>query len=130
MLSIISYTMVAQERRFENFEQINAMRIAMITKKMDLSSEQAQKFWPLYNAYEADLKTIEAEEKSFFEKNKNKKKLSQFLAIRASKQSTLNAFVENLKKFLSDEKILTLFQAEQQFNEMLVNKVKARMQKQ
>jgi len=33
-------------------EKLNAYKIAFFTKKMDLSSQEAEKFWPLYNEFQ------------------------------------------------------------------------------
>ena len=35
----------------QNGNRLEALKIAYITKKMDLSPEEAQKFWPIYNQY-------------------------------------------------------------------------------
>ena len=40
----------------QNSGRLEALKIAYITKKMDLSPEEAQKFWPIYNQYAAELK--------------------------------------------------------------------------
>jgi hypothetical protein len=40
----------------QNGNRLEALKIAYITKKMDLSPEEAQKFWPIYNQYAAELK--------------------------------------------------------------------------
>jgi hypothetical protein len=36
--------------------RLDALKIAYITKNLDLSPEEAQKFWPVYNQYSAELK--------------------------------------------------------------------------
>jgi Spy/CpxP family protein refolding chaperone len=33
-------------------EMVQAMKTGFITKELDLSPEEAQKFWPIYNLYE------------------------------------------------------------------------------
>ena len=33
-------------------EKIRRAKIALITERLDLTPEQAEKFWPIYNAYE------------------------------------------------------------------------------
>jgi hypothetical protein len=36
-------------------ERIQALKIAFITQKLELTSDEAQRFWPVYNRYEAEL---------------------------------------------------------------------------
>ena len=33
-------------------ERIKAQKVAFITERLDLSSKEAQQFWPIYNAFE------------------------------------------------------------------------------
>ena len=48
-------------------EKIKALKIAHITEQMDLTKDEAQKFWPIYNANE------EAENKLRIKSNENRK---------------------------------------------------------
>jgi hypothetical protein len=36
--------------------RVEALKIAFITRKLDLSPEEAQKFWPIFNKYSEELK--------------------------------------------------------------------------
>ena len=40
------------ERMKEKIEQIRAMKVAFLTTELDLTSSEAEKFWPVYNAFE------------------------------------------------------------------------------
>lgn len=40
---------------------IEAIKVAYITKQLNLSAEEAQKFWPVHNAYMAELKKLETQ---------------------------------------------------------------------
>ena len=39
-------------------DQIKALKIAYITKQLDLTPDEAQKFWPVFNQYETELKKV------------------------------------------------------------------------
>ncbi len=39
-------------------EKIEALRIAFISQQLNLNPQEAQKFWPVYNQYHNDLKTM------------------------------------------------------------------------
>ena len=41
-----------------NGDRIEALRIAYISEQLNLTPEEAQKFWPVYNAYKSDLKAV------------------------------------------------------------------------
>ena len=53
VLSIVGIaTLIAQG----NNDKIEALKVAFITKRLNLSPEESQKFWPIYNQYEAEKK--------------------------------------------------------------------------
>lgn len=44
--------LLAQPNVCKHHEQIKAQKIAFLTQKLDLSVQEAQVFWPIYNEYE------------------------------------------------------------------------------
>ena len=44
-----------------DLDKLQAYKIAFLTRKLDLSAEEAQKFWPIYNKYEAELRDARIE---------------------------------------------------------------------
>jgi hypothetical protein len=42
---------------------IQALKIAFITKELNLTAEEAQRFWPVYNTYIDDLRKLRKENK-------------------------------------------------------------------
>lgn len=48
----------AQEHPGEGAQRVRAMKVAYITQRMNLTPEEAEKFWPLQNEFEAEQKKI------------------------------------------------------------------------
>lgn len=42
----------------KNEEKIQALEVAFISRKLNLTTEEAQKFWPVYNEYKKDIKAV------------------------------------------------------------------------
>ncbi len=55
-LLLHSYFCKAQPPQGENQNRLETIKIAYITKELNLSSEEAQKFWPAYNGYMEEIK--------------------------------------------------------------------------
>jgi Spy/CpxP family protein refolding chaperone len=50
---LISVTIYGQNERLrEKKDQIKAMKVAYLTNELNLTSVEAEKFWPVYNAYD------------------------------------------------------------------------------
>ena len=61
MICWLSLALVAQENdnnQKPDGSRLEALRIAYITKRLNLTPEEAQKFWPVYNQYAAELKKV------------------------------------------------------------------------
>lgn len=52
LLTMLTYIAFGQE---DKRSQIKAMKTAYLTEELDLSSEEAEKFWPIYNTYRKNL---------------------------------------------------------------------------
>jgi Skp family chaperone for outer membrane proteins len=116
-------------------ERIKAMKVAHITKKLDLSSKEAQQFWPVYNAYDAKItKLRNTELKNLKRDIKNSignlsdaqagKLLDRLMAVENDLHNARVTLVNDLKKVITAEKIIRLKAAEDEFNKILLQRLK------
>src|SRR4051812_42751159 len=42
----------------ERMEKLESMKIGFFTQRLDLTPEEAKKFWPVYNAFQDDLEKL------------------------------------------------------------------------
>jgi hypothetical protein len=56
ILSWLSVPVLAQQLRPRQEGAVEAMKIAFITKRLSLTPEEAQKFWPIYNQYAGEVR--------------------------------------------------------------------------
>ena len=54
-LAFISLFAQAQDDPAKKAEKIQALKTAFITQKLQLTSEEAQRFWPVYGNYEREM---------------------------------------------------------------------------
>ena len=60
IFTLSSFLMVNAQKRGGggDGDKIQALKIAFITQKLDLTTAEAQKFWPVYNLYDAEVKNL------------------------------------------------------------------------
>ena len=116
-------------------ERIKAMKVAHITKKLDLSSQEAEKFWPVYNAFDektsklrnTDLRNIKREIRT---NNNNlsdaqaERLLTRLMSVENDLHKARVTLVNDLRRVISAEKIIRLKAAEDEFNKILLQKLK------
>jgi hypothetical protein len=114
-------------------DELDAMKVAFITKKLDLSAKEAQAFWPLYNEFEDKREALRMELRQL---RKNAK-----LNIDEMTDAEADVYIETemtyrqkdmeltkerqrkLKAVLSPKKIAILYRAEEQFKQILLEAV-------
>jgi len=104
-----------------NGGRLEALKIGYLTKKLNLTTEEAQKFWPIYNQYMDEIR------KTRIDARQNKEgeipTEEKLLNIRKKYNGEFN-------KALSSEKVNTFFKAEKEFGTVLQKELmERRMQK-
>ena len=118
-------------------ERMKAYKTAYITQELDLSSKEAEKFWPVYNDYEKNLFNLRVlKVRKERERIKNQggfealsdKEAKEALNNLLQNEKEIIKINEKLYKDLSDVlspvKILKLYKAEMDFNKRLLSQYK------
>lgn len=122
-----------KEKRGKKDSRMEAKKIGYITEELDLSSEEAQKFWPIYNDFQNKMKAFREESK---ENRRNEGEFTDAEAevflnnIFEQEQEILNLkkdYYKNLESALSKAKIAKLFTIERKFREKLYKSIKRKM---
>ena len=59
LVSIVSLTSVwAQEEDPAKWDRIRAIKVDFINERMHFSGDQSAKFWPIYQSYQSELRTV------------------------------------------------------------------------
>lgn len=134
LFTVLSFGQDYKEKR----EKIKALKVAYITEQLDLTTDEAQKFWPIYNAN--DEKQFELRHKKMrsiinkFE-NGGLEKLSEKEAsslidqvenIEDELHDYKKKYIKDLKTVISAKKIIKLKKAEDEFNRKLMKQYKGK----
>ncbi len=140
LIAFVSLNAIAQNGPIirKKKEQIKAMKVAFITNELALTSEEATKFWPLFNAFEDKQQEIKKQKlKGYLNRvdndsfdNLSEKDATTMLAQMESTEDELyqlkKKFISNLKGVISPIKILKLKKAEENFNRKLLQQYRDR----
>ena len=134
LIVFISVNAIAQDGAFirKKKEQIKALIVAFITDELSLTSDEATKFWPLYNAFEDKQQEIKKQklkgyldrmDDDSFEKLSDKEAATMLAQMESTEDELYQLkkkFVANLKGVISPIKIIKLKKAEENFNRKLL----------
>ncbi len=137
LLLFITVASFAQDR--PDREKIKALKVAFITERLDLSSKEAQLFWPIYNEHESNMEDIRVKEWSQVRyKIKQASTLSEqeaddllglYTALEKEKQDSYKRLFSKLKDVLSSKKTLLLIQSEDDFKRKLMQMYRQKQRK-
>ena len=110
-----SFSFVKAQNDHENrFEKVQALKIAFITQKLELTADEAQKFWPVYNRYEAEIRQMMMDNRNGGDAIDNEEKVLNV------KKKYKSEFI----KVIGQAKTNTLFNSEREFRGVLMRQLK------
>ena len=137
ILFLATLGMNAQDRKFE---EIKAHKIAFITEKVNLTANQAQKFWPIYNKHEQQvmalrktqlegLKTLKDKNMDGLSDKKAKEVLVKYAEIRGELTKKMEQLISLLEGVITPQQTIKLLIAEEGFKKRLLKRFRGRNQK-
>jgi hypothetical protein len=126
---LISTLTFAQDGKLRN--QIKASKVAFLTNELNLTTIEAEKFWPLYNTFEDKQKEKIKGYRNRLDNSDDKLTEKEAAAALAQMEKTEDELYQLRKKFISDlkvilpvTKILKLKKADEDFNRKLLKQYK------
>lgn len=136
-----SFYSVAQSKRGSS-EKIRSYKIAYLTEKLNLTEDEAQKFWPTYNKYDKKMMELHREERFNIKKRllndggidnlsekDSKEILEKIQSINKQQYEIKRAFHSKISKILAFKKILALQIYEHEFNRKLMRRLRGKKDK-
>lgn len=116
------------QKKHANHEEIQAIKAAYITKKVDLTNEEAKAFWPVYNAYQKEfVQLIHQRRENIKSRGGNTTaKLDDDFNFEERILELKRKYRSEFSRILPPEKVLTLYRAERDWKEYLIQELKAR----
>lgn len=131
---MIALSAFGQEGRIAKKEKIKALKIAFITKQLELTADEAQKFWPIYNSYDKQMSEIHHTEREVLKDSRDrfdsmdeqsaKSTLKNIQSFEEQKLAARKKLLSSLENKLSYKKTLLLLKSEGDFRRDLLYKLR------
>ena len=139
LLLLISFSFYGQgEKMREKKEQIKALKVAFLTTELKLTSNEAEKFWPVYNTFDDKQFELRHQKMKSFMRKMNDETLDKMsekeaIAFLNQMESTEEEifvlrknFIATLKGIIPATKIIKLRKSEENFNRKLLQQYRDR----
>jgi hypothetical protein len=107
---------IAQNKNGQRNEKIQDLKIAFITQKLQLTSSEAEKFWPVYNHYQNEIRQLRVNRSDDALENEQK-----LLDIRKK-------YKPSFEKIVGPQRVNDLYNAEREFRNALIRRLKEQKQ--
>lgn len=134
IIFLLSISVTPLFGQITNQERIKTIKVAFMTERIDMTSKEAQQFWPVYNTFEDKMTEIHKEEnKTFIFINENidqmdeataKKALAALETYEEGKIDAREKLLKELNDILSYKKTLIFIKAEGDFKRNLLRKLR------
>jgi hypothetical protein len=116
----------------EKKDKIKSLKIAFISQKLALTSEEAEKFWPVYNKYDDKIMALKEAQMKLRVGKKNGtdeealKKIEEAEAIESEVMLLKKKMRAELIPIITAEKVVALERLEHEFHRKILEKLKGR----
>ena len=118
----------------ETLDKIEAAKIALITERLNLTPDQAERFWPIYKEFtnkQLDLRNEFQELKRGHNpqtatEEQNQVILEKGLQIKERQLGLEKTYAERFQQVITTRQLMSLRKAEDDFREMLMQRIRQR----
>ncbi|MEO9476332.1 MAG: hypothetical protein ABJG41_12380 [Cyclobacteriaceae bacterium] len=116
----------------EALRKIEAARIALITERLELTPEQAEKFWPIYREYSEKQREIRKEfqelkqnyDPSQASEEESKTILNLGYQIKERQLELDKTYAQRMQQIVTSRQLMNLRKAEEDFRNMLMKRIR------
>jgi hypothetical protein len=133
-LILVSFTAFAQDDDIETMQadpkaraKIKAAHAAYITERLELTPEEAEKFWPVYREYAQKRQNLRQQFLDAKSKGRNEKELLELdLNIKQQQLDLEKNYSERFQQIITPQKVMNLRQAEGDFRKLVLRQIHQR----
>jgi len=123
LATTVSFAQPTQKKK----EKIKALKIGFITEHLELTPSESEKFWPIYNQFEADRHSLGNRNSKPNIETMNDAELNQLLQNQLDRQEQIIALkrklIQDLRPVLPLRKIVKLQFVERKFKRELLHRL-------
>lgn len=138
MVIFVAVLTGAKAQSKEAMKQIESARIALITERLALTPEQAEKFWPLYREYNEQRRLLRQEFRDVRQdadmqnltEEQSREIMKQAMELKQRELNLDKQYSERMSAVISTQQLLRLRGAERDFQQMLLQRIQDQRQRQ
>lgn len=121
----------AKEQK-QKFQRVQAAKVDYLTERLALTAEQAERFWPVYHQYEAEIRLINKEGRQARRAGRTtdmtdaeiKRSLDEMRQWQEARIAAQRKYEPQFLRVVSARQVADLYTAEREFNALLLKRLR------
>jgi len=138
LLVVILFPLTMFGQNKEAMRKIESARIALISERLGLSPQQAEKFWPLYNEFSNQKREIRNQmtkaragvDPATITDEQSQRLMELQFEARQKELNLEKDYASRMRNVISSQQLLSLRKAEDDFKRLLLKRIEQRRQQQ
>lgn len=133
ILAFVLFLVPAFAKAQSEKDKVEALRVSFITKKLELTVAESEKFWPIYNDYTDKVKALRRNLRQNYKRHseqvseRDAEDLYQLeLQSRQQELDLFKQYSERLKAVIGIKKLVKLHVAEEEFKRTVLEAIKGK----
>ena len=109
-------------------DRMEALKVSFVTKKLQLNTEEAKLFWPVYNEFDAEKKELRQKRRALIgelreeenDENQMNQDVEVLMRLRVQEAELDQKYYEAFKEVVGVEKAAAFFRVEEEFKRVLL----------
>ncbi len=104
--------------------KLKAIKVALISDRMTLTPKQSEKFWPVYNRYEDEMREVWRAKRALNDqKNNSRDKVDKLQQLEEKKVQIRGKYKSEFLSVVSADQLAAMYAAETEFKNMLLKRL-------
>ncbi|MGI9544763.1 MAG: hypothetical protein ACR2MX_15985 [Cyclobacteriaceae bacterium] len=103
--------------------KIEAAKIALISNRLDLSPDQAKRFWPMYNEFAKKRGALRSDMATKARELSDEQRIKLALEVKQRELDLEKNYSQKMLDVISAKQVVALRKAEGEFREMLIRRI-------
>lgn len=138
LIALMAFPLMGQNNNQDL--DLSSVKIAFLTRRLALTPEEAQVFWPVYNQYQDELQEVRKNLKKDYKNSKQdfdlmsdaevEKMVEDFVLVKEKEYNVFTKYHSEFKKVLPIRKVAKLYRSEQDFTRIILQRLNKQRQAQ
>ncbi len=122
-IAIVLFFISFSKNSFSQNEKVESLRVAFITEQLQLTPEESQKFWPVYNQYRGELKSLRKAYRLDVASEDDSQLADKKFEFEQKKLDLMKKYRPQIEQVVGARKFGLLISAEDKFKQELLKRI-------